>query len=105
MIESTFILLNGIGEATERRLWRQGIGTWKSFLDCRSVSGINSARKALYDEEVSTALAHWQAGEARYFARVEAKQRIAGNQQSVGSLLCDSLHCGIDLAHGRYLSG
>lgn len=69
MIESTFILLNGIGEATERKLWRQGIGTWKSFLDCRSVSGISSARKALYDEEVSTALEHWQAGEARYFAR------------------------------------
>jgi hypothetical protein len=68
MIESTFILLNGIGETTERKLWRQGIRTWRSFLEAESLTGINVKRKLLYDEHLSVAYEHWQQGHAGYFA-------------------------------------
>jgi uncharacterized protein len=32
VIENTFIHLQGIGQKTERELWRQGIYTWQNFL-------------------------------------------------------------------------
>jgi uncharacterized protein len=68
MIESTFILLNGIGEMTERKLWRDGIATWRAFLDAQSLPGISTRRKVLFDDEVCRALEHWQHGRADYFA-------------------------------------
>ena len=44
MIESTFLFLNGIGRTTERRLWDQGIPTWREFLQQSSIGGISAGR-------------------------------------------------------------
>ena len=68
MIESTFILLNGVGETTERKLWQHGITTWQTFLEANSLPAINARRKVLYDEQLSLAVQHWERGHAGYFA-------------------------------------
>lgn len=67
MITSTFCLLPGIGRTTERRLWREGVVTWSDFLATSSVRGISAGRKALYDEGISEAHAHYTRNDARYF--------------------------------------
>jgi uncharacterized protein len=69
MIESTFLLLNGIGEATERKLWHQGIATWQAFQAASFLPGIGRNRKALHDEDLAQALHHHGHDNARYFAR------------------------------------
>jgi uncharacterized protein YprB with RNaseH-like and TPR domain len=69
MIESTFVLLKGIGEQTERRLWQEGIEDWQAFLKAETLPGISPRRKALYDEEIAAAQRHFRQGVSRYFAR------------------------------------
>jgi uncharacterized protein len=68
MIESTFLFLNGIGRTTERRLWDQGIPTWREFLQQSSVRGLSAGRKALYDTEVRLALDQHALDNPRFFA-------------------------------------
>ena len=68
MIESTFILLNGIGESTERKFWDHGVTTWQRFLAAQSLPGVSARRKSLYDQDLSLALHHHIQDDARYFA-------------------------------------
>lgn len=68
MIESTFCFLPGVGLATERKWWRQGIGTWRTFLAQLDVPGITRSRKILYDEDVGLAQEQHLKGNARFFA-------------------------------------
>jgi len=68
MLQSTFVLLKGIGEYTERRLWSQGIPDWQSFLAHTSPLGIGTGRKHLYNQEIAAAIHHLATGQARYFA-------------------------------------
>ncbi len=74
MLESTFILLKGIGETTERRLWETGVRTWKEFLTQSALPGISPIRKSLYDEELHSASRAHDAWDARYF-RSKLKSR------------------------------
>jgi uncharacterized protein YprB with RNaseH-like and TPR domain len=69
MIESTFLLLNGIGEVTERKLWGYGVTRWQDFQTAPSLPGIGRNRKTLYDEDLSLALHHYELDDARYFGR------------------------------------
>jgi hypothetical protein len=69
MIESTFVLLKGVGEYTERRLWELGVEDWQSFLGCHTIPGIAPGRKTVYDLDISSAIHHLQNGQSRYFAR------------------------------------
>ncbi|GAB5047190.1 ribonuclease H-like domain-containing protein [Thermodesulfovibrio sp. TK110] len=50
MIKNTFILLDGIGEKRERRLWREGILTWEDFFNCKEVLDVDYEKKRAYDE-------------------------------------------------------
>lgn len=74
MLESTFILLKGVGETTERRFWDAGIRTWREFLVQTDVPGISTARKSLYDDELQSAARAYEAWNARYF-RTRLKTR------------------------------
>lgn len=67
MLTSTFVLLQGIGPATERRLWQDGILQWKTFLAHPSVPGISFTRKCCYNDALETAQRRLQAGRADYF--------------------------------------
>lgn len=55
MLTSTFILLKGIGPATERRLWQDGIANWSAFLSRSMIPYISVAKKGWYDEALATA--------------------------------------------------
>lgn len=67
MIESTFVLLKGIGDVTERRLWSEGTRNWRDFIGSRTLSGISSTRKSLYDAELAEAGRRLDARDARFF--------------------------------------
>lgn len=69
MLRSTFLFLHGIGEATEQRLWDEGIDTWQTFLARDFVPGISMARKTQYDEEIRTAIHQFESCNSRYFAK------------------------------------
>ncbi|MDX1411598.1 MAG: ribonuclease H-like domain-containing protein [Nitrospirales bacterium] len=70
MLESTFIFLKGIGEATEQRLWEQGIDTWSAFLAHPSIPSISPARKNLYDHDLEQAVQNLSARNSKFFARL-----------------------------------
>ena len=67
MLTSTFILLQGIGPGTERRLWHDGITDWSTFLQQPTLSGISATRKAWYDQDLVTATSRLKAGRADFF--------------------------------------
>ena len=69
MLPSTFILLQGIGEATERLLWESGITTWETFLQHTTIPRISASRKTLYDTILEEATTQWQQRNARFFAK------------------------------------
>lgn len=68
MLTSTFVHLNGIGPATERRLWEGGIADWNTFRRETQVPGISPSRKRAYDEQLTVAQSHLDRHDARYFA-------------------------------------
>lgn len=74
MLESSFILLNGIGETTERRFWEAGVRTWQDFLGRQDLPGLSTSRKSLYDGELRAAAEAHEARDARYF-RAKLKAR------------------------------
>ncbi|MGH7233243.1 MAG: hypothetical protein ACREJU_18070 [Nitrospiraceae bacterium] len=41
MMESTLVLLKGIGKPIERKLWEHGVFDWPVFLSFSSLPGIN----------------------------------------------------------------
>jgi uncharacterized protein len=68
MLTSTFVHLQGIGPATERRLWQQGFLHWHHFLGETTVPGLSAARKSWYDQELVIAQTQLAAGDLRFFA-------------------------------------
>ena len=67
MLASSFVLLKGIGQSSERRLWQEGIRDWASFLRSPSLPGISATRKEWYDRELVTAQLRLEAGDAQFF--------------------------------------
>ena len=59
-------MLSGVGRKTERRLWQQGVGTWK-FLSSGTIPGIGPSRKRVYDAELGQAQTRRAQEDARYF--------------------------------------
>ncbi len=68
MLTSTFVHLNGIGPATERRLWEGGIADWTTFRREPTLPGISPSRKILYDTDLASAQEQLDRRNARYFA-------------------------------------
>lgn len=67
MLTSTFTILEGVGEKTERRLWRAGLLTWQDFLEVRDAPGISLDRKGFYNEELHQAAGELERRNSRYF--------------------------------------
>lgn len=61
------MILDGIGQRLERRLWREGILTWNHFLDAKKTSFINPQRKRFFDETLFFAYNELNEGNAEYF--------------------------------------
>jgi uncharacterized protein YprB with RNaseH-like and TPR domain len=68
MIKNTFIILDGIGQKLEKRLWREGVLTWEHFLDTRCPSFIPPLRKGLFDKKLFSACNKLSEGNSSYFA-------------------------------------
>lgn len=68
MIQSSFVLLKGIGECTERRLWEDGVADWRTFLARTALPGISPGRKQAYDLDIAAAMHHLQTGQSHYFS-------------------------------------
>ncbi|MBF0516729.1 MAG: ribonuclease H-like domain-containing protein [Nitrospirae bacterium] len=49
MIRNTFTVLEGVGEKTQRRLWRRGIVTWEDFLAKDAIAFIPAEKKVRAD--------------------------------------------------------
>lgn len=62
-IENSFLPIHGVGERTERRLWRDGITHWDDF-EKSSVGAVQGRNVA---EFIDTAREHLDAGDARFF--------------------------------------
>ena len=67
MLTSTFVLLKGIGPATERRLWQDGISDWSTFLNRPMIPYISSTKKCWYDDALATAQSRLEVGGANFF--------------------------------------
>lgn len=70
MIRRTFLLLPGIGQLKERRLWETGVLSWEEFFDRRHLTGISDQRKESLDQELGTAKEFWEKGRTEYFTRL-----------------------------------
>jgi uncharacterized protein YprB with RNaseH-like and TPR domain len=62
-IENSFIPVSGVGERTERKLWKAGVTTWNDFDG--SVVGSTTADRI--ESFIDTARSQLEAGNARYF--------------------------------------
>ena len=49
VLQRSFVLLDRVGERTERRIWDQGVRTWDDFLGTTSVSPFSNERKETAD--------------------------------------------------------
>ncbi|HEX5645617.1 MAG TPA: ribonuclease H-like domain-containing protein [Nitrospira sp.] len=70
MLTSTFVLLQGVGPVTERRWWQEGVLDWHSFMSRPRIAGLSPDRKSLYNDDLSQALA---AFEAKDFSSLAAR--------------------------------
>ncbi|GAB7008413.1 ribonuclease H-like domain-containing protein [Halorubrum trueperi] len=68
-IENSFIPVEGVGEATERRLWLEGITTWESFDPRVDVDGVGPTTAGRIESFISEALARLDDGDSAYFDR------------------------------------
>ncbi len=50
VLERSFVLLDRVGERTERRIWDQGVLTWDDFLETEIVAPFSKERKLASDE-------------------------------------------------------
>jgi uncharacterized protein len=74
MLTSTFVLLQGIGPATERKLWEQGLVNWRHFVEQPRIKGVSPERKSWYDQQLTVAQTQFDAGQWRFFAsRLQAR--------------------------------
>lgn len=74
MIRNSFIILDHIGEGTEKKIWSQGISTWEEFLKAGSVKGISAERKPGYDTAIKRAMEALREGRIDHFREILPKK-------------------------------
>ncbi|WP_435095051.1 ribonuclease H-like domain-containing protein [Halorubrum sp. N11] len=68
-IENSFIPVEGVGETTERRIWREGVTSWESFDPAVDVAGVGSTTADRIESFIAEALTHLDDGDSAYFDR------------------------------------
>ncbi|HLD42729.1 MAG TPA: ribonuclease H-like domain-containing protein [Candidatus Nanoarchaeia archaeon] len=70
MLESSFIILEGISYRKEQRLWEQGIRSWNDFIAADAIPGISSRSKSFYNRKLAEAKQQLAAENAGYFCDI-----------------------------------
>lgn len=68
MLENSFIFLENVGTARELTLWREGIATWRHFLDSDRIKGMSVDSKTMADGTLTEASSRLAQRDARFFA-------------------------------------
>jgi hypothetical protein len=68
MLQNSFVMLDGVRQRTERRIWRQGIANWDEFLATRHIKGFSTCRKERCDERLQEVRRKLAEQEALFFA-------------------------------------
>jgi uncharacterized protein len=55
VIKNSFLLLDKIGEKKETDIWKQGITTWKDFIEAPTIVGLSPERKFTFDMDLKDA--------------------------------------------------
>ncbi|MCS6924526.1 MAG: exonuclease, partial [Candidatus Binatia bacterium] len=76
MLRHTFQHVQGIGEKTERRLWRAGVTDWLSFLEAPHSAPLPQRQRDAICAELEHSLRALERRDARYFtARLAPQHR------------------------------
>ncbi len=70
MIQGSFIFLEKITAAREKKLWQQGILSWDDFLRTDKISGITAAAKKYYDRKLVEARRQLHLQNSSYFCHL-----------------------------------
>jgi uncharacterized protein YprB with RNaseH-like and TPR domain len=76
VLERSFVLLDRVGDRTERRIWDQGVRTWDEFLDRESVSPFSPQRKQAADSTLEQAKEAMTRRASEFFAQRMATRDI-----------------------------
>lgn len=68
MLQNSFIFLDGVGTARELSIWREGILSWKEFVERDKITGMSVPVKERANRLLSTSMDKLDAGEAGFFA-------------------------------------
>jgi uncharacterized protein YprB with RNaseH-like and TPR domain len=106
MIENTFMMLNGVGEKLERRLWRSGVLTWSDFMNSEAVNFVSPGRKRQLDAELTRAGKNLKLENSAYFGRALGRRdhwRLF-NRFREGAVYLDIETNGLPAGHGGYVT-
>ena len=67
MLRSTYIHIQGIGEKTERKLWRDGFVRWENILERQDDININPCKKTSLIQSIDESLERLYERDAEYF--------------------------------------
>jgi hypothetical protein len=70
MLTSTFIHIQGIGYATERRIWEMGARTWSHYLDMHPALPLAQGKKSLILPVIEESASRLENKDYAYFGRV-----------------------------------
>ena len=114
MLKHTFQHIHGIGEKTEKRIWREGITSWETFLDEHQRTTLPQWQRDMACWELEASLRALERRDASYFSvkltpslhwrlYSEFGQRIAYlDIETTGGLNGESAITVIGLYAGRY---
>ena len=68
MLKHTFQHIHGIGEKTEKRIWREGVATWEAFLDAHNRLSLPQWQQDLACTELEKSLKALERRDAHYFS-------------------------------------
>ncbi|MGB9714880.1 MAG: ribonuclease H-like domain-containing protein [Thermodesulfovibrionales bacterium] len=106
MIRNTFIILEGIGNKLEKRLWREGILTWNHFLDTKHLSFLNPARKEIFDRILISAYSKLKEKNSTYFTNtLKRNEHWRLYDVFKGDAICLDIETnGLPLGRGGYVT-
>ncbi len=70
MLKSTFIHIQGIGAATERKIWQAGVKTWEDFLRADGLPDLIGGKASWALDQIHESLDHYQQGAWSWFEEV-----------------------------------